>query len=253
MESVFPWKVRILDTRNTHYQSAGYWLSCSRGRLQRRPLIGQNVTSLAGPGLPLAARDVERIASGCAAGSSTAPPCASLPALDTFRPSRREHQDWSLLPSSPKASERPTRSVPSLERSRTKSSNQEDFTRWEHLKRDSRERDQPGQNLVELDFQLWKPKRTDFRKSETTFPKHYTMFEGKRKLLWNWIETYFAQWLGARAGNDDHARTGVLPPHPSLGGGGLQHLHLQGDALADWVKASPPISFYLFHHYRVKV
>merc|ERR1711899_300440 len=45
---------------------------------------------------------------GCAAGSSTAPPCASLPALDTFRPSRREHQDWSLLPSSPKASERPT-------------------------------------------------------------------------------------------------------------------------------------------------
>ena len=129
MESVFPWKVRILDTRNTHYQPAGYWLSCSRGRQQRRPLIGQNVTSLAGPGIPLAARDVERIASGCAAGSSTAPPCASLPALDTFRPSRREHQDWSLLPSSPKASERPTRSVPSLERSRTKSSNQEDFTR----------------------------------------------------------------------------------------------------------------------------
>merc|ERR1711899_275995 len=51
---------------------------------------------------------------GCAAGSSTAPPCASLPALDTFRPSRREHQDWSLLPSSPKASERPTRSVRAL-------------------------------------------------------------------------------------------------------------------------------------------
>ena len=96
MESVFPWKVRILDTRNTHYQPAGYWLSCSRGRQQRRPLIGQNVTSLAGPGLLLAARDVERIASGCAAGSSTAPPCASLPALDTFRPSRREHRDWSL-------------------------------------------------------------------------------------------------------------------------------------------------------------
>merc|ERR1712038_895124 len=139
-----------------------------------------------------------------------APPCASLPAMGTFRPSRREHQDWSLLPSSPKASERPTRSVPSLERARTKSSNQEDFTPREQLKRDSRKRDQPGQNLVELDFQLWKPKRTDFRKSETTFPTHYTMFEG------------------ARAGNDDHARTGVLPPHPSLGGGGLQHLHLQG-------------------------
>ena len=51
-------------------------------------------------GLLLAARDVERIASGCAAGSSTAPPCASLPVPDLFRPSRREHQDWSLLPSS---------------------------------------------------------------------------------------------------------------------------------------------------------
>merc|ERR1711973_587258 len=51
-----------------------------------------------------------------------APPCASLPAPDLFRPSRREHRDWSLLPSSLKASKRPTRSVPSLERSRTKSS-----------------------------------------------------------------------------------------------------------------------------------
>merc|ERR1711963_1361257 len=68
----------------------------------------------------------------------------------------------------------------------------------------------PDKTLVELDFQPWKPKRTDFRKSETTFPRHYTMLEG------------------ARAGNDDHGRTGVLPPHPSLGGGGLQHLHLQG-------------------------
>merc|ERR1712012_440952 len=122
---------------------------------------------------------------------------------DLFRPSRREHRDWSLLPSSLKASKRPTRSVPSLERSRTKSSNQEDFTRCEDLKRDSRERDQPGKNLVELDFQLWKPKRTDFRKSETTFPRHYTMLEG------------------ARAGNDDHARTGVLPPHPRRWRGNL--------------------------------
>merc|ERR1712115_230311 len=80
----------------------------------------------------------------------------------------------------------------------------------ENTSREIQKRDQPGQNLVELDFQLWKPKRTDFRKSETTFPRHYTMLEG------------------ARAGNDDHGRTGVLPPHPSLGGGGLQHLHLQG-------------------------
>merc|ERR1711963_974680 len=85
-----------------------------------------------------------------------------------------------------------------------------DLEQRAQIKRVSRKRDRPGQNLVELDFQLWKPKRTDFRKSETTFPRHYTMLEG------------------ARAGNYDHARTGVLPPHPSLGGGGLQHLHLQG-------------------------
>merc|ERR1711902_60341 len=50
------------------------------------------------------------------------------------------------------------------------------------LKRDSRKRDQPGQNLVELDFQLWKPERTDFRKSETTFPRHYTMLEEEENL-----------------------------------------------------------------------
>merc|ERR1711971_810691 len=126
------------------------------------------------------------------------------------RPLLREDRDWSLLPRSLRASQRPHQSAHKLERARRRRANQEDFQPREKLRRDFRKRDQPGKPPTQHNFQLRKPKRTDFRQSETTFPRHHTMLEG------------------AIAGEHDRAGTGVLPPHPGLGCGGLQHLHLQG-------------------------
>merc|ERR1711970_1058693 len=47
-----------------------------------------------------------------------APPCASQPAPHGARPSLREQLDWSLLPQSLRASQRPHQSAPKLERER---------------------------------------------------------------------------------------------------------------------------------------